>query len=383
MGDRVGNRWRTQAVLWGAIAILGACGTERQSLTTTVAPLAGTNASADANAEIALAGLSEAQTSLVLSVRQQLAATVTVKPPKTTSFVALAGPPPEADTSPELDTPARPQIFQGEANEATVDDAALVLSLNYLNGFAVSQDDLKAAAGALLGDPDRFEGITLRPSLGTATANYVSTRGSAVTIEDVAAILAARNLGDVELDAALLAERATRAIAPSAFIQSSQILRLPVTSTAPTPAATPTPAPTPTPTPDPTPVPTPTPAPIPSPSPTPTLDPGTIGIPDRREGNLSDADERLLLGESVDFFSLTLGDVRPGDSVTATLDSSTFDPYLLLIDAAANLIILEDDDGGGGLNSQLAFTVAADTDYRIGVTSYASNERGSYVLETT
>ncbi|MEM6446395.1 MAG: S8 family serine peptidase [Cyanobacteria bacterium P01_D01_bin.123] len=352
MIDRVWIRWQ----VWIGIAlltILGACGTDSSSLTTTIAPTDGASSvspeSASANASRVTAVTSEAnfsETEVELSepLRQLLASDIAEKPPKNRSF---AGSPSSSRVS---------LIFQGENNEATIADAALIWAQSNLEDYSVSQDVLKEAAGYLLRERDAFAGVVLSSNVDFSTANFVVTFAGLITIEDVAAVLAARQLAGFAFDETLLATTATRAIAPAGEIQDFQILRLPIQPGTATPQ--------------------------PTPQPQPTIGANAIGIPDRRDGTLSDTDERLDLGELVDFYDLELGGAQPGDTVVAKLDGNGFDPYLLLVDKASNLIILDDDDSGEGLNAELAFTIASGTEYRLGVTSYSSNERGGYTLST-
>ena len=68
------------------------------------------------------------------------------------------------------------------------------------------------------------------------------------------------------------------------------------------------------------------------------------------------------------------------ETVQINLDSSAFDAYLQLVDAATGSVLAEDDDGGQGTNSQLSFTAEAGRQYLVRATSYASYETGSYSL---
>ena len=86
--------------------------------------------------------------------------------------------------------------------------------------------------------------------------------------------------------------------------------------------------------------------------------------------------------------------VAAGQTVTIDLTSpyppfvdpnNRIDPYLQLIDADTGAVIQSDDDGGPGFdyNSQLSFTVAANTDYVIRATSFGWNDIGNYTLSTS
>jgi hypothetical protein len=61
------------------------------------------------------------------------------------------------------------------------------------------------------------------------------------------------------------------------------------------------------------------------------------------------------------------------------LESSSFDPYLILGDEFGNLLD-EDDDSGTGLNSLISYPTGFDEDYIVVVTSALQAEDGNYRL---
>lgn len=67
-------------------------------------------------------------------------------------------------------------------------------------------------------------------------------------------------------------------------------------------------------------------------------------------------------------------------TVRLNLDSSAFDTYLQLVDAATGSVLAFDDDGGSGVNSQISFTAQAGQQYTVRATSYGAYETGSYSL---
>lgn len=95
-------------------------------------------------------------------------------------------------------------------------------------------------------------------------------------------------------------------------------------------------------------------------------------------GDLSPGDEDNY-GAFSDYFEL-LG-LEPGDSVTVTVNSSSFDTYLYLIDADSEQIIDSDDDTPDTSRSELVFTVEPGVPYWVEVASYGGNEVGAYRLE--
>lgn len=98
-----------------------------------------------------------------------------------------------------------------------------------------------------------------------------------------------------------------------------------------------------------------------------TLSPTDPNNPDR-PGSFSD--DYLLTG------------ISTAQLVQVNLDAA-FDAYLQLVNADTGELLNFDDDSGAGLNSQLAFTVEADTRYIIRATSFGAGAVGDYTLTTT
>ncbi|HKO96861.1 MAG TPA: Calx-beta domain-containing protein, partial [Pyrinomonadaceae bacterium] len=80
-----------------------------------------------------------------------------------------------------------------------------------------------------------------------------------------------------------------------------------------------------------------------------------------------------------------------GQQISVTMNSSTFDTYLYLLDSG-NQLLAEDDDGGGLLNSRIPgtvglFTLPATGMFRIYATSYSASglngSTGSYTINLT
>ena len=69
-----------------------------------------------------------------------------------------------------------------------------------------------------------------------------------------------------------------------------------------------------------------------------------------------------------------------GTTVTVTLSSAQFDPYLLLFDVNFSLIS-EDNDSGGGSSARLSFVADGDSSYIIAVSSFNSGATGAYTLD--
>ncbi|HEX2620948.1 MAG TPA: PPC domain-containing protein, partial [Phototrophicaceae bacterium] len=68
-----------------------------------------------------------------------------------------------------------------------------------------------------------------------------------------------------------------------------------------------------------------------------------------------------------------------GSWVTFTLESTDFDPKLIIEDSDGNEVA-SDDDSGGNSNARIFFPVPTNDTYTIKVTSYLDDSRGSFVL---
>lgn len=93
-------------------------------------------------------------------------------------------------------------------------------------------------------------------------------------------------------------------------------------------------------------------------------------------GELTSTDETDAQGRRRDEYVIQ---ARAGQRLRVTLSSGAFDT-LLVITGPANFSA-ENDDSGGALNSELAFEIPRDGEYRIGVTSYAAEGVGAYQLQ--
>ncbi len=118
------------------------------------------------------------------------------------------------------------------------------------------------------------------------------------------------------------------------------------------------------------PVTAPSPAGTPSPTPTPAAGGRT------ETGTLAQGDQTLPTGEFSDAFTMTF---TPRSAVRIRLDSSEFDPYLIVRSPSGHQ---EDNDDltPGQLGSGIDIPVAEPGEYRIVVTSYRPGETGRYTL---
>jgi len=99
---------------------------------------------------------------------------------------------------------------------------------------------------------------------------------------------------------------------------------------------------------------------------------------DRAEaGRLAAGDETLGSGEYRDLFTF---EGRAGEFAVLDLQSSEFDPYLMLLTPSGDQEE-NDDYEGDGSRSQLALTLEETGTFTVGVTSYEAGETGAYTLE--
>lgn len=108
----------------------------------------------------------------------------------------------------------------------------------------------------------------------------------------------------------------------------------------------------------------------------------SIGTLAERAGALepTDSDNPLRIGSRHDDYRLT--GVTPGQELRINLDSSAFDPYLQIVNAATGELIDFDDDSGGSNNSALLLTAQPGTNYILRVTSFNNGVTGAYTLRT-
>ena len=75
-------------------------------------------------------------------------------------------------------------------------------------------------------------------------------------------------------------------------------------------------------------------------------------------------------------------ELRAGQEVTAELNSSDFDAYLLVTGPGLESE-LSDDDGGGGCNARITFTAPEDGEYRAIVGTADASTTGEFVLRAS
>lgn len=100
-----------------------------------------------------------------------------------------------------------------------------------------------------------------------------------------------------------------------------------------------------------------------------------VGGPPVR-GTLAAGDTTLSSGEFADTYSVQL---RRGQTVTAELDSTAFDAYLITY-GPGDVRVDNDDGPGAGTNARATFTAAQDGVYFVRATSFRSGETGAYSL---
>ena len=94
-------------------------------------------------------------------------------------------------------------------------------------------------------------------------------------------------------------------------------------------------------------------------------------------GTLEASDQSLRSGEYFDTYTF---EGAPGQRITIDLQSSEFDTYLILQPPRGESV--QDDDGGGDVgHSIIEYDLTEPGTYRVGVTSYAAEETGSYELK--
>lgn len=108
-----------------------------------------------------------------------------------------------------------------------------------------------------------------------------------------------------------------------------------------------------------------------------------IGANQRLSGSLSTSDRRNPKRSSSYADDFVLRGVQPGQRVTVSLSSGSFDAYLQIVNAATGRVTAQNDDAAqGNSNSRVAFTIKAGVTYRLRVTSYSGGETGGYSLST-
>jgi S1-C subfamily serine protease len=136
--------------------------------------------------------------------------------------------------------------------------------------------------------------------------------------------------------------------------------------------ASPTPSPVPTPTPSLT---SPTPSPTPSPSP-------QGGLILQEQGNLGQ-NSRVLQSDGSLYEEYSFQG-RSGQRVTVSMESTEFDPYLILVDPSGQVVDQNDDvcleQSQACKNAQITVTIPSDGTYTVIANAYDNTGRGRYTL---
>ena len=109
--------------------------------------------------------------------------------------------------------------------------------------------------------------------------------------------------------------------------------------------------------------------------------PATAGIPNvasgiNASGTLASGDKTLDSGEFVDNYAFY---GTAGQAITIDMQSSVFDPYLILVRPDTEQEENDDFEGSGSL-SRIETTLPVAGMYRLSATSYAPGESGAYTL---
>lgn len=105
---------------------------------------------------------------------------------------------------------------------------------------------------------------------------------------------------------------------------------------------------------------------------------GTISAGESVSGNLGAGDTALNSGEFTETWTYN---GSAGELLTVNLDSSQFDPYLMIRGPAGFAEDNDDRVAGTNLNSTLSVTLPTAGEYRIIATSYQPGEQGDYTLQ--
>ncbi|MGP1383970.1 MAG: S8 family peptidase [Thainema sp.] len=111
--------------------------------------------------------------------------------------------------------------------------------------------------------------------------------------------------------------------------------------------------------------------------------PTDASLQSRLFGTLDSTDLNNPLRSGSFYDGYYLAGLAAGEQVQVRVNSSAFDTYLQIINADTGTLVAFDDDSGPGLNSQLTFTVQAETDYIIQVSSFGVGEVGNYQLNSS
>jgi len=108
-----------------------------------------------------------------------------------------------------------------------------------------------------------------------------------------------------------------------------------------------------------------------------------IGLGQTIDGSLSSTDDVNPKRSGGFLDQYTLDGLSDWQQVQVSLDSTTIDTYLQLINASTGRQIIFDDNSGGNRNSQLSFTKIPGVNYILWATSANSEQTGNYTLNTT
>ncbi|HEY9645912.1 MAG TPA: PPC domain-containing protein [Chroococcidiopsis sp.] len=99
----------------------------------------------------------------------------------------------------------------------------------------------------------------------------------------------------------------------------------------------------------------------------------------QENGVLEEGDQVLSSDNSLyDEYSF---DGQEGQTVTITLSSDDFDPYLVLISPEGEVLAQNDDVSPDNFSSEISLTLPADGTYTVIANGYDSSSQGNYVLE--
>ncbi|HEY3172070.1 MAG TPA: PPC domain-containing protein [Thermoanaerobaculia bacterium] len=104
-----------------------------------------------------------------------------------------------------------------------------------------------------------------------------------------------------------------------------------------------------------------------------------IGCNTTVNGDLTSDDCRLPVDQS--FYDAWTFQATAGQTVQITMQSTTFDTFLFLLDPSGIEVEDNDDYPGGGTNSRISYSITASGTYTIYANSFAVGETGAYSLE--
>lgn len=266
---------------------------------------------------------------IMLSACGSTTSSLTTTPPNATSRIAT-----QSGRSADTGTSA---IYQGNPNDITVEDIALVLATSYLPSNSTA-DTLATAAGSLLGAPDRVLGSSLNPIPTAANIDFADPE-DVISVGDAAVIQAALLKEPTDRTEANLSEEAGRLLNQVGI----GVRVIPGAVTPPTTIGT--------------------------------LAPGNQPTNGILDGN--DADNPTLSGSKSDDFALA--NASSNGPIRVELRSASFDARIQLIDAETGTLLGKNDNSGPADDAQLVFLPESDRTYVIRATS-SDGETGPYIL---